>query len=496
MQVLSRRTKPSPVLVGEPGVGKTAVVEGLAQKIVKGEVPETLKDKQLYTLDLGALVAESADRGESEARLETMVKEIRARGDILLFVDELHTLIGAGDASGPIGSALRTSLVRGELQIIGASTLDEYSKYLETDTALEHRFQIIEVTEPSVTHTIELLKGLRDRYESYHRVSITDGALVAAAQLADRFISDRFLPDKAIDLIDEAGSLSRVRRMDRPPDLREYDEKIAQVRREKESAIDSQDFEKASVLRDAEKQLVMEKATREKQWQYGEMDVVAEVNEDTIAEAVSRLSGVPVQRVLSQRAEIDRRHPSKAIAIDPAKRYTLLNDQPADDQDHDLLGVGESADIIGSILTHSRTASPFVLAIDGGWGIGKSTLLRQVESRLKNQSSIVCVRFNAWTAQGGNALEGLIKSVLGQLDRNVLRRSMRRLAKRRGLVGMAWIVTAIAARFLGITRLVDEMWSRLAVDARSRNDMKELIGSMLIRLGAAQRPRPRSCRVH
>ena len=253
MQVLSRRTKNNPVLIGEPGVGKTAVVEGLAQGIVKGEVPETLKDKQLYTLDLGSLVAGSRYRGDFEERLKKVLKEIRTRGDIILFIDEIHTLVGAGAAEGAIDAAsiLKPMLARGELQTIGATTLDEYRKYVEKDPALERRFQPIQVGEPSVAHTIEILKGLRDRYEAHHRVTITDPALVAAATLADRYISDRFLPDKAIDLIDEAGARMRIRRMTAPPDLREFDEKIANVRRDKESAIDAQDFERAAHLRDS-----------------------------------------------------------------------------------------------------------------------------------------------------------------------------------------------------------------------------------------------------
>ena len=233
MQVLSRRTKNNPVLIGEPGVGKTAVVEGLAQGIVKGEVPETLKDKQLYTLDLGSLVAGSRYRGDFEERLKKVLKEIRTRGDIILFIDEMHTLVGAGAAEGAIDAAsiLKPMLARGELQTIGATTLDEYRKHVEKDAALERRFQPIQVGEPSVAHTIEILKGLRDRYEAHHRVTITDPALVAAATLADRYISDRFLPDKAIDLIDEAGARMRIRRMTAPPDLREFDERIAAVRR-------------------------------------------------------------------------------------------------------------------------------------------------------------------------------------------------------------------------------------------------------------------------
>jgi len=302
MQVLSRRTKNNPVLIGEPGVGKTAVVEGLSQKIVRGEVPETLKDKQLYTLDLGALVAGSRYRGDFEERLKKVLKEIRTRGDIILFIDELHTLVGAGAAEGAIDAAsiLKPMLARGELQTIGATTLDEYRKHLEKDAALERRFQPIQVAEPSLPHTIEILKGLRDRYEAHHRVSITDGALVAAATLADRYISDRFLPDKAIDLIDEAGSRMRIRRMTAPPDLREFDEKIAGVRRDKESAIDAQDFEKAAALRDTEKQLLGEKSLREKEWKSGDMDVVAEVDEELIAEVLSTATGIPVFKLTEE----------------------------------------------------------------------------------------------------------------------------------------------------------------------------------------------------
>ncbi|MGR6967334.1 ATP-dependent Clp protease ATP-binding subunit [Geodermatophilus sp. URMC 61] len=302
MQVLSRRTKNNPVLIGEPGVGKTAVVEGLAQAIVKGEVPETLKDKQLYTLDLGALVAGSRYRGDFEERLKKVLKEIRTRGDIILFIDEIHTLVGAGAAEGAIDAAsiLKPMLARGELQTIGATTLDEYRKHLEKDAALERRFQPIQVGEPTLTHTIEILKGLRDRYEAHHRISITDGALVAAATLADRYISDRFLPDKAIDLIDEAGARMRIKRMTAPPDLREFDDRIAAIRREKESAIDAQDFEKAASLRDKEKTLLGEKAEREKQWKAGDMDVVAEVDDEQIAEVLANWTGIPVFKLTEE----------------------------------------------------------------------------------------------------------------------------------------------------------------------------------------------------
>ncbi|WP_019869872.1 ATP-dependent Clp protease ATP-binding subunit [Salinispora oceanensis] len=302
MQVLSRRTKNNPVLIGEPGVGKTAVVEGLSQRIVKGEVPETLKDKQLYTLDLGALVAGSRYRGDFEERLKKVLKEIRTRGDIILFIDEIHTLVGAGAAEGAIDAAsiLKPMLARGELQTIGATTLDEYRKHLEKDAALERRFQPIQVGEPSLPHTIEILKGLRDRYEAHHRVSITDAALVAAATLADRYISDRFLPDKAIDLIDEAGARMRIRRMTAPPDLRDFDERIAQVRRDKESAIDAQDFERAAQLRDTEKQLLGQKAQREKEWKAGDLDVVTEVDDEQIAEVLGNWTGIPVYKLTEE----------------------------------------------------------------------------------------------------------------------------------------------------------------------------------------------------
>jgi len=317
MQVLSRRTKNNPVLIGEPGVGKTAVVEGLAQAIYKNDVPETLKDKQLYSLDLGALVAGSRYRGDFEERLKKVLKEIKTRGDIILFIDEIHTLVGAGAAEGAIDAAsiLKPMLARGELQTIGATTLDEYRKHVEKDAALERRFQPIQVKEPSVAHTIEILKGLRDRYETHHRVSITDGALAAAANMADRYVSDRFLPDKAIDLIDEAGSRLRIKRMTAPAELREFDDKIAEARKAKESAIDGQDFEGAAALRDNEKTLIAEKAEAEKNWKATDLDKVTEVDEELIAQVLSASTGIPVfklteeetARLLRMEEELHRR---------------------------------------------------------------------------------------------------------------------------------------------------------------------------------------------
>ena len=299
MQVLSRRTKNNPVLIGEPGVGKTAVVEGLAQAIVHGDVPETIKDKQIYSLDMGSLVAGSRYRGDFEERLKKVLKEIRTRGDIILFIDEIHTLVGAGAAEGSIDAAqmLKPMLARGELQTIGATTNDEYRKYIEKDAALERRFQPVKVDEPSVDETVEILKGLRDRYEAHHRVIITDAAIQAAAELADRYISDRFLPDKAIDLVDEAGARLRIRRMTAPPELRELDEKIAEVRRNKEAAIDDQDFEKAASLRDEESKLSEERKAKEEAWKGGESDEIAEVGDQEIAEVLAMSTGIPVVRL-------------------------------------------------------------------------------------------------------------------------------------------------------------------------------------------------------
>ncbi|WP_104175629.1 ATP-dependent Clp protease ATP-binding subunit, partial [Arthrobacter sp. Y81] len=302
MQVLSRRTKNNPVLIGEPGVGKTAVVEGLAQAIVRGDVPETIKDKQLYTLDLGSLVAGSRYRGDFEERLKKVLKEIRTRGDIILFIDEIHTLVGAGAAEGAIDAAsiLKPMLARGELQTIGATTLDEYRKHIEKDAALERRFQPIQVKEPSVAHAIEILKGLRDRYEAHHRVTITDGALASAANLSERYISDRFLPDKAIDLIDEAGARLRIRRMTAPPELKAMDERIAELKMEKESAIDAQDFEGAASLRDKEQKLIAERAEKERHWKTGGMDDISEVDEDLIAEVLANSTGIPVFKLTEE----------------------------------------------------------------------------------------------------------------------------------------------------------------------------------------------------
>ena len=325
MQILSRRTKNNPVLIGEPGVGKTAIVEGLAQRIVSNDIPETLKDKQLYTLDLGALVAGSRYRGDFEERLKKVLKEIKTRGDIVLFIDEIHTLVGAGAAEGAIDAAsiLKPMLARGELQTIGATTTDEYRKHLEKDPALERRFQPVKVEEPTVAHTIEILKGVRDKYESHHRVTITDQAIVAAANLADRYISDRHLPDKAIDLIDEAGSRLRIKRMQTPPDLKELDGKISEVQDAKKKAIEDQRFEEAGNLRDQERQLLEEKAQKEADIKAQGINLFDEVDEEAIAEVLSIWTGIPVyklteeetQKLLNMESELRKRYIGQDDAV-------------------------------------------------------------------------------------------------------------------------------------------------------------------------------------
>ncbi|ETI66220.1 ATP-dependent protease ATP-binding subunit ClpC [Neobacillus vireti] len=299
IEVLSRRTKNNPVLIGEPGVGKTAIAEGLAQQIVNNEIPEILRDKRVMTLDMGTVVAGTKYRGEFEDRLKKVMDEIRQAGNIILFIDELHTLIGAGGAEGAIDASniLKPSLARGELQCIGATTLDEYRKYIEKDAALERRFQPIRVDEPTAEESIQILEGLRDRYEAHHRVSITDEAIQAAVKLSDRYISDRFLPDKAIDLIDEAGSKVRLRSYTTPPNLKELEVKLEEVRKEKDSAVQSQEFEKAASLRDTEQRLREQLEETKKTWKEKQGKENNEVTVEDIASVVSSWTGVPVSKL-------------------------------------------------------------------------------------------------------------------------------------------------------------------------------------------------------
>ena len=331
MQILVRRMKNNPVLIGEPGVGKTAVVEGLAQRVSSGQVPDLLKNKQIYTLDLAALVAGSKYRGEFEERLKKVMKEIAQRGDIILFIDELHNLVGAGAAEGAIDAAsiLKPALARGELQTIGATTLDEYRKDLERDKALARRFQEVRVEEPTVEDSIQILRGLRDRYEAHHRIRITDEALVAAAELSSRYIQDRYLPDKAIDLIDEAASRMRIRTMSAPPAQRELEDEIERVRKEKEAAIEGQDFEAAANLRDQERKLSNDKREAEESWTEGEGAAEQpSIGEEEIADIVSMWTGIPVfklteaetQKLIRMEEELHKRVIGQDVAIAAVSR--------------------------------------------------------------------------------------------------------------------------------------------------------------------------------
>jgi ATP-dependent Clp protease ATP-binding subunit ClpC len=364
MQILSRRSKNNPVLIGEPGVGKTAVVEGLAQAIVQGNVPETLKGKQLYTLDMGALIAGSRYRGDFEERLKKVTKEIRQRGDIITFIDEIHTLVGAGAAEGAIDAAsiLKPLLARGELQTIGATTLDEYRKHFEKDAALARRFQSVNVAEPTLPMAINILKGLRDRYEAHHKVTITDGAVVSAVTLADRYITDRFLPDKAIDLIDEAGARMRLSILSSPPELREIEEKIVAARVEKEKAIEGQDFELAASKRDEEKKLSAERVRLEKQFRNGNVATQGVVDEGLIAEVLAQSTGIPVFKLTEEES-------SKLIFMEDELHKRVIGQEEA------IRAVSKSIRRQRAGLKDpNRPSGSFIFA--GPTGVGKTELAK------------------------------------------------------------------------------------------------------------------------
>ena len=363
MQVLSRRTKNNPVLIGEPGVGKTAVVEGLAQAIVHGDVPETLKDKHLYTLDLGSLVAGSRYRGDFEERLKKVLKEIRTRGDIILFIDEIHTLVGAGAAEGAIDAAsiLKPMLARGELQTIGATTLDEYRKHIEKDAALERRFQPIQVDEPSQELAVQILKGVRNKYEAHHRVTISDEAIETAVNLAARYISDRFLPDKAVDLIDEAGARLRIKRMTAPPEIKVLEEKAGKLKRAKEDAIREQDYEKAAGLRDEEQKVLQEKDQKEKAWRENG-DAFGEVTPEVISEVLASSTGVPVYKITEEES-------SRLLKMEDELHKRVIG------QEHAIKALARSIRRTRAGLKDpNRPGGSFIFA--GPTGVGKTELAK------------------------------------------------------------------------------------------------------------------------
>ena len=378
MQILSRRTKNNPVLIGEPGVGKTAVVEGLAARISNNQVPELLKGKQIYTLDLAALVAGSKYRGEFEERLKKVMKEITQRGDIILFIDELHNLVGAGAAEGAIDAAsiLKPALARGELQTIGATTLDEYRKYLERDAALERRFQQIRVEEPSVDDTVQILRGLRDRYEAHHRCKISDDALYASASLADRYIQDRHLPDKAIDLIDEAASRLRIKSMTAPPRYRELEDEIEKVRKDKEAAIEAQEFEKAASLRDKERKLTQKKRELEENWRSAEgEEEQPEVGEEEIADIVSMWTGIPVFKLTEAESE-------KLIKMEDELHKRVIG------QDQAIVAVSKAIRRArAGIKDPKRPTGSFIFL--GPSGVGKTELARTLAEFLFGDEDVM-----------------------------------------------------------------------------------------------------------
>ncbi|MDQ3862981.1 MAG: ATP-dependent Clp protease ATP-binding subunit, partial [Actinomycetota bacterium] len=379
MQILVRRTKNNPVIIGEPGVGKTAIVEGLAEEIAEGNVPEILADKEVYTLDLGALVAGSKYRGEFEERLKKIMKEITDHGDIILFIDEIHNLVGAGAAEGAIDAAsiLKPALARGEIQVIGATTIDEYRKYVEKDKALERRFQTIQVGEPSVEETELILKGLREKYEAHHNIDITDEALKAASQLGDRYIADRFLPDKAIDLVDEAASKMRIKTMSSPPYYKEIDEELRTVREEKEAAIDGQEFEKAARFRDSERKLVAQRRELEKAWREGKIEEKrVSIGENEIAEIVSMWTGIPVKKMTEEES-------ARLLQMEDALHGRIVGQNEA------IKAVSRSIRrTFAGIKDPNRPSGSFVFL--GPTGVGKTELARTLAEYLfGNQDAMI-----------------------------------------------------------------------------------------------------------
>src|SRR3712207_5858316 len=378
MQILVRRTKNNPVIIGEPGVGKTAIVEGLAEEIAEGKVPEILGDKEVYTLDLGALVAGSKYRGEFEERLKKIMKEITDHGDIILFIDEIHNLVGAGAAEGAIDAAsiLKPALARGEIQVIGATTIDEYRKYVEKDKALERRFQTIQVGEPSVEETELILKGLREKYEEHHKIEITDEALKAASQLGDRYIADRFLPDKAIDLVDEAASKMRIKTMSSPPYYKELDEEISQGRAEKEAAIDGQEFERAARLRDNEKKLTLQRRELEKSWRDDDPETRVSIGENEIAEIVSMWTGIPVKKMTEEES-------ARLLQMEDSLHGRVVGQEEA------IKAVSRSIRrTFAGIKDPNRPSGSFVFL--GPTGVGKTELARTLAEYLfGNQDAMI-----------------------------------------------------------------------------------------------------------
>lgn len=479
-KVLSRRTKNCAILVAEPGINKVTVVDGLANALVRKEVPEALRNKVLYAVDARHLLTRFAANSETEASFAEALDEATRREDVILFLDSFHLFFRPDPlkpGSDPT-ALIRPALTDPRILVIGGMTPDEYDRHVRNDSSLDRFSAPITLAEPSVPDAIEILRGLRDRYEAHHRVSITDDALVAAAELAHRYRRDRFLPDSAVHLLDEGGARLAIRRMARPDYLLDLDAKVLAARQAKEEAINQQDFELAASHRDDEQTALAEVRKATAVWQAGDPNAASEIDVELLVTIVAEEAGLSAARIL---AGLTSAQPGQVLLPEPDQRatYVLLDDQPVGKTGTDLLGSGAVAAGIASIIDLSRAASPFVLAIDGGWGVGKSTLLRQIDDLLPGPPNTLRVRFNAWTAQDDNALEGLIKSVLVELDSNLLRRWVRKLSKRRHLLGIAGIAFGIVARFFGVSRLVDELMRRLTVDAQGRNELRGVIHGML-----------------
>jgi hypothetical protein len=490
MQVLSRRTKNNPVLVGEPDIAKVPIAEGLAQHIATGAVPGALRDKQLYAMEGGSLLSRVADDPDTGDDLRKAMEEVAGRPDILLFVNDLHVLLqsGLGPETASIAGIFRPFIASGRVRAIAAMTLDEYDSYLAKDPELGDLYQPILIAEPSAEQTIEFLKGMRERYEAHYSMTITDDALIAAAHLTQRYLPDHHFPGMAIDVIDETGAKASVSELYMR--LSYLDEEISVVSREKEDAIYNQDFEVAASLRDKEKALLKQKSNHVRT--HSLRDTVITIDEEMVAEVVAERAHVSSGSVLASLAqflhegpptdakpttgEISSKHEAE---IEPERDFAFLHDQPIENMADDFLGSAAIAEAIARLINVSRTSTPFTLAVDGGWGTGKSTLLRQIEACLLGSPDVVSVRFNAWTAEGGSALGGLIKSVLVELDSSLVRRWVSKLGKRRGMIGVARIGLAIIARILGLSRLVDEVLTRMSVDAQSRNELRDLVKDML-----------------
>jgi hypothetical protein len=475
MQVLSRRTKSNPVLIGEPGIGKATIVDGLAEALIRGDVPERIKGMQVYKLDVDRLTS-SGDG--IEENLKSVLKELEIRGDIILFIEEIHSLLGEYSSIAPVDvtAEITPILAKGHFRIIGTSTLDDYRRHIERSPALHQLLAQVTVTELSISATIEHLKTVRDRLEAHYRLSITDGALAAAALLAHRYLRHQVLPESAIGLLDETGARLNIRRM-APPDIKTLDESIAAVRMEMMSAIDAQDFERAAILRNNQQELMGERSEKERAWKTSDSYYQFALDENAVVEVVALESGVPVKQVVDS---LSPQHKQLApLQIAETGSYVLLGDQPVKDANEDLLGASVSAKTIAAIISDSRASSPFVMAIDGGWGMGKSTLLHQISTCLSAVDDVKIVHFNAWTSQGERALEGLIKSVLSSLDRNSLRRGLKKVGEQRHTLLIARVFLGALARFVGAARLVDEIWNRLEIDAKGRNELRSTIFDML-----------------